>query len=77
MYFTLWSVRLQGFLADPHVCEASREIAMEMLATPVSKLAEREWTRRTASDLRKFLIKEIEEHVERRLTTVTHLEALD
>ena len=76
-YFTLWSVRLQGFLADPPVCAASRELAMEMLATPINKLADREWSRRTAADLRKFLIKEIEEHVERRLTTVPHLEALD
>ena len=76
-YFTLWSVRLQGLLADPHVCEDSRALAMEMLATPVSKLAEREWTRRTAADLRKFLVREIEEHVEHRLTTVTYLESLD
>ena len=77
LYFTLWSVRLQGFLADPLVCEDSRQLAVEMLATPVSKLAEREWTRRTAGDLRKFLVHEIEQHVEHRLTTVAFLEALD
>ena len=77
LYFTLWSVKLQGFLADPLVCEESRQLAMEMLGTPVSKLAERQWTRRTAGDLRKFLVREIEEHVEHRLTTVPYLEALD
>jgi DNA repair protein RecO (recombination protein O) len=77
LYFALWSVRLQGFLADPHVCEDSRQLAMEMLATPVAKIAERPWTRRTAADLRKFLVREIEEHVEHRLTTVSYLETLD
>ena len=77
LYFTLWSVKLQGFLADPLVCAESRQLTMEMLATPVSKLAERQWTRRTAGDLRKFLVREIEEHVEHRLTTVEYLEALD
>src|SRR5262249_41489808 len=77
LYFTLWNVRLQGFLADPHVCEESRKLAEEMLATPVSKLAEREWTHRTAADLRRFLVREIEEHVEHRLTTISYLEALD
>ncbi|HEY3741974.1 MAG TPA: DNA repair protein RecO [Bryobacteraceae bacterium] len=77
LYFTLWSVRLQGFLADPHVCADSRALAMEMLGAPIAKLAEREWTRRTAADLRKFLIQEIEGHVERRLTTASYLEALD
>src|SRR5882757_628854 len=38
LYFTLWSVRLQGFLADPHVCEDSRQIALEIIGTPVGKL---------------------------------------
>ena len=74
LYYSLWSVRLQGFLADPKVCEESRALAREMLATPVSRLAERQWT---AADLRKYLVREIEEHVEHRLTTVTYLEGLD
>lgn len=77
LYYSFWSVKLQGFLSDPHVCEDSRKLAHEMLSTPVNKLSEREWTRRTASDLRKFLVHEIEEHVERRLTTVSYLETLD
>jgi DNA repair protein RecO (recombination protein O) len=77
IYFTLWSLRLQGLLADPHVCEDSRQLALEMLATPVAKLTEREWTRKTAADLRKFLVREIEEHVEHKLMTVSFLESLD
>ncbi len=77
LYFSLWSVKLQGFLADPLVCQESRKLAMEMLATPVGKLPEREWTRKTAGDLRTFLVREIEEHVEHRLTTVSYLETLD
>jgi DNA repair protein RecO (recombination protein O) len=77
LYFTLWSVRLQGLLADPHVCEDSRSLALEMLGTPIGKLPDRAWTRKTAADLRKFLVREIEEHVEHRLMTVAFLESLD
>lgn len=77
IYFALWSLRLQGLLADPRVCEDSRQLALEMLATPVAKLTEREWTRKTAADLRKFLVREIEEHVEHKLMTVSFLESLD
>ena len=41
---------------------------------PVREKDRRKWT---AADLRKYLVREIEEHVEHRLTTVTYLEGLD
>ena len=54
----------------------SRDIAKEMLHTPVGKLATpADWQRETAADLRQFLVRQIEHHIERRLITVPTLEA--
>lgn len=75
-YFALWSVRLAGFLPDLRVSAGSREIAEEMLVTPVHALSARTWNRETARDLRRFLNRMIEEHVERNLRTPAILETL-
>lgn len=75
-YFCLWAVRLSGFLPELHVSPESCGIAEEMLKKPVGELTPRAWTKQTAADLRRFLIRRIEEHVERRLATVPLLEAL-
>ncbi len=75
-YFTLWAVRLSGFLPELRVKPESIIIAAEIFRYPVSQLPEREWTKATAADLRRFLIRQIEEHVERRLITVPVLEAI-
>ena len=75
-YFTLWSVRLSGFLPELRAGRDSLAIAGEMLRKPIAEQTPRNWTRDTASDLRKFLIGQIESHVERRLVTVPILEAL-
>jgi DNA repair protein RecO (recombination protein O) len=75
-YFALWSVRLSGFLPELRAGRESLAIAGEMLRMPIAELTPRNWTRETASDLRGFLIREIEAHVERRLVTVPILEAL-
>jgi DNA repair protein RecO (recombination protein O) len=76
VYFSLWAVRLAGVLPDLRIGMESREIAEEMLSTHISKMAQREWTKSTAADLRRFLIRRIEEHVERRLVTAPILETL-
>ncbi|HEY1219942.1 MAG TPA: DNA repair protein RecO [Bryobacteraceae bacterium] len=115
-YFSLWAVRLSGWLPELHVClscgsllddpdaperaffsrdraglicghcrktmgAASRElsaesraIAAQMLRTPVSQLAGPVWGQATAVDLRRFLVEQIESHVERRLVTAPLLE---
>jgi DNA repair protein RecO (recombination protein O) len=52
----------------------SRFIAGEMLRLPVAQLSKTDWDRTTASDLRRFLVQQIESHVERRLITVSMLE---
>jgi len=75
-YCTLWSVKLSGFLPDLRVSAESRVIAEEMMRTPIAALAERKWNGETAADLRRFLIRQIEEHIERRLVTVAALETI-
>ncbi len=75
-YFTLWAVRLSGFLPELKLSAESRAIAEEMLRTPVAQLTERAWSRATAADMRRALVRAIEEHIERRLVTVPMLETL-
>ncbi len=122
-YFSLWAVRLSGWLPELHVCLScgsylddpgpnaapgaeraffsrgqaglicshcrralsaagsweltleSRSTAAEMLRKPVSQLTNTEWTQSTAADLRRFLIQQIEAHVERKLVTAPWLES--
>ncbi len=75
-YFTLWAVRLAGLLGEPPIAPESRAIAEEMLVTPIAALTEREWTRETAADLRRWLLQEVEDHVERRVVSAQLLEHL-
>jgi DNA repair protein RecO (recombination protein O) len=76
LYFTLWAVRLSGFLPELKVDEESAEIANEMLKTPIGQLKPRDWSRQTAAPLRRHLVYLTESHLERRLVTVPILEAL-
>jgi DNA repair protein RecO (recombination protein O) len=116
-YFSLWAVRLSGWLPDIDVClgcgsvldgpgapaqraffsrgraglmcghcrgalgsgnwelsAESRTIAAEILRTPVSRLSTAAWSQRTAADLRRFLVQQMESHIERRLLTPPVLE---
>jgi len=116
-YFSLWAVRLSGWLPELHVCLGcgsalddpdsperaffsrgrtgllcghcrrmpgvgsdwelsadSRTIAAEMLRRPVSQLSQSNWQAATASDLRRFLVQQMEAHVERRLITAPMME---
>jgi len=75
-YFSLWAVRLSGFLPDLKLNGEDREIAEEILLKPVSELESREWSKRTAVKMRRLLVRQIEEHIERRLQSVPYLEAL-
>jgi DNA repair protein RecO (recombination protein O) len=112
-YFSLWAVRLSGWLPAMDACLAcgsvleptdrasfshartglvcehcrratgggswelsaqSRALAAEMLRKPVSQIPESGWPVETAADLRRFLVQQIETHVERRLITARMLE---
>jgi DNA repair protein RecO (recombination protein O) len=116
-YFSLWVLRLSGWLPDLGVCLGcgaslddaelperaffsrgraglicghcrrtlgasntwelsgeSRALAGEMLRTPIAQLSIPKWGPTTAADLRRFLVQQIESHVERRLVTAPLLE---
>jgi DNA repair protein RecO (recombination protein O) len=108
-YFSLWAVRLSGWLPELNVCLAcgsslegerayfargepgllclhckrgsswelstdSRAVAAEMLRTPVARLSREEWTQSTAADLRRYLVQQMESHIDRRLVTAPILE---
>ncbi|HBY60254.1 MAG TPA: DNA repair protein RecO [Solibacterales bacterium] len=75
-YFTVWAVRLSGFLPEPRVSAESRELMDEVLTRPVAQVGERAWSKATGADLRRFLVRLIEDHIERRLLTAPVLEAL-
>ena len=81
-YFSLWATRLSGFLpdltncVDRHLSAPSRELAVSMLRNHISELPARTWNKDTALDLRRFLIRQMEEHVERRFLTPALLEGL-
>ena len=75
-YFTLWSVRLTGVLPELRVNDETAEIVAEMFQHPIGNLTPRQWTKSTAQDLRRGLVRTMEQHVERRFLTVPLLEAL-
>lgn len=75
-YFTIWSVRLAGVFPELRVSREAAEIAEEMFVTPLPSLAPRAWSKTTASDLRRQLIRTMEQHIERKFLTVPLLEAL-
>jgi DNA repair protein RecO (recombination protein O) len=75
-YVSLWAVRLMGIFPEMRVSHESAEIAEEMFATPLKQLAPREWSKNTAKDLRRLLIRAMEQHAERRFLTAPLLEAL-
>ena|SRR5579872_1855184 len=75
-YFGLWSVRLAGFLPDMRILPESKQIADEMLVTSIAQLSPRGWSKSVASDLRRALLRAIEDHVERRILSSQMLEDL-
>jgi DNA repair protein RecO (recombination protein O) len=81
-YFSLWATRLSGFLPDlaiypdRNLSESSRELAAAMLRMHIAELPARSWNKDTALDLRRFLIRQMEEHAERRFNTPLLLEGL-
>lgn len=79
-YFSLWATRLSGFLPDlrdqPKLSVEAQEIAGQMLRAHIGNLPERTWSKDTANDLRRFLVRQMEEHAERRFITPVVLEAL-
>jgi DNA repair protein RecO (recombination protein O) len=114
-YFSLWAVRLTGWLPALDAClgcgsvldderaffsrgrsgllcedcrrtlggsnywelsPRSRAIGVQMLHKPVAQITASGWSASAAADLRRFLVQQIETHVERRLVTAAMLEEL-
>jgi DNA repair protein RecO (recombination protein O) len=75
-YFGLWAVRLAGVLPEMRVSDESAEIAEEMFVKPISALTPRTWTKATCQDMRRHLVRAMEQHAERRFLTAPMLEAL-
>ena len=75
-YFSVWTVRLLGLWPEARVSEETAEIVHEMFERPIGDLTPRVWSKSTASDLRRALIRTMEQHAERRFLTVPLLEAL-
>jgi DNA repair protein RecO (recombination protein O) len=73
-YFSLWAVRLSGFLPELRVSPESRTIAEEMMQRPISQLTDREWSQTICADLRRFLIRQIQDQIERKLHSASILE---
>ena len=53
----------------------SRAMAAEMLRKPIAQVGPADWPRERCADLRRFLVEQIEQHIERRLLTPAVLEA--
>jgi DNA repair protein RecO (recombination protein O) len=53
----------------------SREMAEQMLRKPVAQVGPENWPRELGADLRRFLVQQIEQHIERKLLTPPVLEA--
>jgi len=54
---------------------ASKAIAGEMLRKPVAQIGQAGWSQESCADLRRFLVQQIERHIERKLMTPPVLEA--
>ncbi len=75
-YFEVWAVRLSGILPELNVCEESQQILAEIFKTSVEQMTPRTWSAATARDIRRAMLRLIEEHVERRLLAAPMLEEL-
>src|SRR5947209_6903817 len=66
-YFSLWATRLSGFLPDlanypdRTLSTSSRDLARAMLRNHIAEVPTRQWSKDTALDLRRFLIRRMEE----------------
>lgn len=71
--------RHQSGLGGQELSAASRAVAARMLKEPIANFDEvfpgQSWGKETAADLRRFLVQQIEMHIERRLLTASTLES--
>lgn len=75
-YFAFWAVKLSGFLPELRVSDDSVALARELATQPIEAVRPGPWEKAANADLRRFLIREIELHAEKRLYTPPLLETL-
>ncbi len=75
-YYTLWAVRLSGFLPQLRLSEQDQRIQELMLKRSLLEITPEGWSRSTGADLRRALIRCIEQHTERPLVTLPYLESV-
>ena len=76
LYFTFWAVRLAGILPEFRgISKESVTFAEQMSRHPVTEFAPGAFEQQTAADLRKFLIRQIEDLIDRKLKTAPLLSA--
>jgi DNA repair protein RecO (recombination protein O) len=63
-------------LAAMELSAESRALAGRMLRAPVTQFPSGDWPRERAADLRRFLAQRLEQHIEKKLVTVTMLNKL-
>jgi DNA repair protein RecO (recombination protein O) len=75
-YFSLWAVRFAGILPELRVSADSGRLAQEIMRKPVGQLSERDWSASTAADLRRLMVRSIQNHIEHKLRTASLIETL-
>jgi DNA repair protein RecO (recombination protein O) len=61
-------------LASSELLPESRALATDMFRSPVENFTSLNWPREQAADLRKFLVQNIEKHIEKKLVTAAMLD---
>ncbi len=75
-YFSFWAVRLAGILPEFRgVGVESMSLASQMLQRPIAEVAPGPFEQADAADLRRFLVRQMEELIDRKLKTPVVLSA--
>jgi len=64
-------------LASSELTQESRDLAKQLFRAPVDAIAECEWPKKRAADLRKFAIQIMERHLDKKLVTAAMLEKIE
>ena len=76
LYFTFWSVRLAGILPELRgVSAESLALASDMARMPIGIFSPGPFEQQTAADLRRFLVRQIEDLTERKIRSYAALTA--
>jgi DNA repair protein RecO (recombination protein O) len=76
LYYTFWAVRLAGIFPElRNVSAESRALAGEIAVSPIAQFSPGAFEQNTAADLRRFLVRQIEDLTERKIKSYAALTA--